>query len=485
MHVPSLSLPGLRGTGDRLQRVFARLRTRVDGYPPALSGAFVFLLLFIVYLATATYHGVQSPDPPSAAIPAWQLATHGNLTLDAFEGVMPWFVESGERIVSNRTPGVIFFGVPFFFLFGAAEGPTVTPAAVAAATAAAGAMLLLHLALRRLVAPSTAMAAAFVAGLATSTWSVSADALWAHGPNQLWLTAAMLALAVERYWSTGVAFGLAVFTRPHLAVVAAIAGIWTAVRRRSWRPLVFVGIPASVGLLALMYYNSLAFPAESPLGGGYGGRPLDNLVSRPWWHYGEDIAGMLVSPDRGLLVLSPFLLALLPGLRAAWRSAPGWVRTSAVGGLAYMLVQLRISYYPGGVHVFSGGHNFFSYRLSIEFLTLAAPLLVLCYREWTARSRTRQRLFTALVLLSVAIQGFGAVYYRVEYVERSPWTNFKLWEALQNAGPGLVALVILVAVVVWTMLSLPDEGHDPRGVATSSKTPVGSGHPEGRADRGD
>lgn len=436
-------------------RPFAGLTARVDTYPAALSAAFVFLVLIAVYLPTATYAGNQSPDPPAAAIPAWQLATSGNLTLDAFEGHLPWFVESGDRIVSNRTPGVIFFAVPFYWLLGSPDTYTLTPSAVAAALAAALAMTLLHLTLRRLGTPSAAIAAALIAGLGTSTWSVSADALWAHGPNQLWLTAAMLALAAERYWSTGVAFGLAVFTRPHMAVASAVAGVWTAVRQRDWKPLVFIGVPASVGLATLVYYNSLAFPGGDALGGGYGGRPLDNLVSRPWWHYGEDVAGMLVSPDRGLLVLSPFLLILIPGLRAAWRAAPGWVRAAAASGLAYMLVQLRISYYPGGVHVFSGGNHFFSYRLSIEFLTLCAPLLVLCYREWVARTRLRRRIFLALVLLSLAIQGFGAMYWRVDFVEHSPWTNFKLWEAMQVAGPWRVATTVVAGIVVWLALALP------------------------------
>lgn len=470
---------------ESLQRAFTQLRSRVDTYPPALSAGFVFVILLIVYLTTATYSGNLSPDPPSAAIPAWQLATHGNLTLDEFEGVMPWFVESGGRIVSNRTPGVIFFAVPFYWLLGAPDAPSVAPSTLAAVLAAAGAMTLLHLVFRRLAPPSTAIAATLVAGLATSTWSVSADAIWPHGPNQLWLTAAMLGLAAERYWSSGIAFGLAVFTRPHLAVVAAISGVWTAFRRRSLRPVLYIGVPAAFGLVALLYYNSLAFPGGDALGGGYGGRPVQSLVGRPWWHYGDDIAGTLISPDRGLFVLSPFLLSLLPGLRAAWRAAPGWARTAAASGLVFMLVQMRISYFPGGSHTFSGGHNFYSYRLSLEFLTLAAPLLLLSYREWVARSRTRQRIFSALVLLSIAIQGLGAAFYRVDYGDHSPWTEFKVWDAIQSAGPGVVALMIGVGVLAWTALSLPAEGHAPQRPVPPAEPPVEAGLADGPADRGE
>lgn len=450
MGVPSASPQVHSRSGGGVLPSLARLPARIDRYPAALSAAFVFLTLFLVYLPTATYHVGLSPDPLAAATPAWQLATHGNLTLDAFEGVLPWFVDTGERIVSNRTPGVIFFAVPFYWLLGTPDAPNLAPATLAAVLAAAGAMTLLHLVFRRFVRPSTAMAAAFIAGLATSTWSISADALWAHGPNQLWLAAALLALAAERYWSTGVAFGLAVFTRPHLAVVPAVTGVWAAVRRRSWRPVVLVGVPSLLGLLGLLFYNNVVFGGAS-LTGGYGTYVASNLASRPWWHYAEGIAGTLISPDRGLLVMSPFLLALVPGLPAAWRAAPPWVRSCAVGGVVYMLVQLRINY-------FSGGNNFFSYRLSIELLMLSAPLLLLAYREWTARTTSRRRVFSALVCLSVAIQGLGALYSYVDYIERSAWANVKLWHVAQAAGPAKVTLFVVLAVLAWAVTALSDRG---------------------------
>lgn len=437
----------LSAAGDRLNGLLTRLQTRVDGYPAGLSGAFVFLVLLLVYIATATLGEQQSPDPLAAAVPAWQFVTHGNLILDEFEGMLPWFIDIGERIVSNRTPGIIFFGIPFYWLVGTdpEAPPSLLPAAFAAATASAGAMTLLHLVFRRLARPSTAMAAALIAGVATSTWSVSADALWGHGPNQLWLAAAMLALAAERYWSSGVGFGLAVFTRPQLAVIAAVAGIWSGVRRRSLWPIAFVGVPALLGLIALLYYNSVIF-GEVSVAGGYGDYVTRNLVSRPWWHYGEQIAGTLLSPDRGLLVMSPLLLALLPGLLRAWRVAPSWVRASAVGGVVYMLVQLRINH-------FSGGDNFYSYRLSIEMLTMAAPLLLLAYQEWTARTAIRKRIFSGLVLLSIAIQGLGAVYYEPDYVERSAWTHIRVWNVAQDAGLIVVTLIAIVGVLLWMALS--------------------------------
>ncbi|MEX0658951.1 MAG: hypothetical protein WD080_07430, partial [Egibacteraceae bacterium] len=108
----------LRAARARLPAALAGLPERIDGYSAALSATFVFLFLCLVYLATATYTWGVSPDPVAAGVPAWQLVTHGNLTLDAFEGRLLWFVDNGERVVSNRTPGVIFFAVPFYWLVG-------------------------------------------------------------------------------------------------------------------------------------------------------------------------------------------------------------------------------------------------------------------------------------------------------------------------------------------------------------------------------
>lgn len=411
----------------------------------------MFLPLFVVYMTTATYDAMQSPDPVAAAVPAWQLAVHGNLDVDAHEGMVRWFVEGERHLVSDRMPGIVFFAVPFYWALPTpTDAPSVVPAAVAAVTATAAAMTVLHAALRRLVATSTALVAAVLAGLATSTWSVSADALWPHGIDQLWLSAALLALAAGVWSASGAFFGLAVLTRPQTAVSAAVAGLYAAWTRRSPRPAVLVAAGSLAGVAALVAYHASLF-GEPSLLGGYAERPDALLPPSNPLEYAEGVAGTLVSPDRGILVLSPLLLALLPGLPRAWRAAPAWVRAGALSGVAYMLVHLALNR-------FSGGNNFFSYRLPIEMLTLSAPLLVLAWREWTARTTARRRAFAGLAGLSVLVHALGAVYWVPTFDERSPWTNFKVVEALQTAGvSGLVLALVAVGVTTLAVLSIrPD-----------------------------
>lgn len=66
-----------------------------------------------------------------------------------------------------------------------------------------------------------------------------------------------------------------------------------------------------------------------------------------------------------------------------------------------MLVHLWLNRQSGGL-----AHN---YRYPLAMLTLAAPLLLLAYREWVARSGSRvKRYFATAVVLSVTIQAAEA-----------------------------------------------------------------------------
>ncbi|HVL98872.1 MAG TPA: hypothetical protein VM324_06255 [Egibacteraceae bacterium] len=399
--------------------------------------------LLAVYLATASYGIPQSPDPIAAAMPAWQLVERGTLSLDASVGDNPWLVDTGERVVSNRQPGVIAWGVPFYALWPlpAADDLPMAPAGVAAAVAAALAMGVLALVLRHLVAPTEAMVAALVAGLGTATWTVSADGLWPHGPSQLWLGLALLALAGTRYVAAGLGFTAAIVTRPNAAVLAAVVGLYLAWRQRSVRPAVLVGAASVLGVVALVAYNTAVYGSPS-IAGGYPSDFTDRLTTMTWLTYAENVVGTFVSPGRGILVLSPFLLVLAPGLRAGWRAAPSWVRGSALAGVLYLALHLRMNR-------FSGGTNFFSYRYPIESLTLAAPLLVLAWREWVAGSARRMRWLATAVAASFGVHALGALFFTAPLDPRSPWTEPAIVPVARAAGPLLVGAAVAAVAAVW------------------------------------
>lgn len=414
------------------------LRARVDGWPAGLSAALVGLALFLVYVPTAAMTYQQSPDPIAAFVPAWEIANNRTVTLDAYEGMVPWFKEFDGRIVSDRAPGVVFFGVPFYWVFHPI-GQSPVPAALAAASAAAGAMAALHLVFRRHASPSTATAAALLAGLGTATWTVSADGLWPHGPAQLWLALALLALP-RRAWLAGAFLGLAVFTRPQTAVAAAVVGIALGWQARSLLPVLRIGTGSLLGAAGLVAYNTVVFGSAS-LTGGYEDLPARWVSQLTVPEYLLGVLGTLVSPDRGVLVLSPFLLVLFLGVPTAWRRIDGVGRAAALAGLAYILVYLL-------VNRFSGGENFYSYRLPIEALTLGAPLLLGAYVWWVRERAWALAAFPLLAALSVGLHAIGAVYHVPSYEVHGPWTGARIAEAFGAAGPWVVAATAMVVVTV-------------------------------------
>jgi hypothetical protein len=430
---------------DAPSGALARLRRRLDAAAPAWTFLAVVGPLLVVYLATASHEPPVSPDPTAAARAASQLASQGTLALDV-EPRPPWYLEVDGRVVTDRQPGLIGFAVPFYRLLPdrgeVPGGVDLLPAAIAGATAAALAMGVLHLALRRLAPPSTAVVAALVSGLATPTWSVSADTLWPHGPNQLWAALALLGLAAGRYAAAGGAFSLMIATRPNAAFVPLVAGIDAAWARRSPRPAFAVGVPSALGLAALVAYNRAVFGTWS-VTGGYPRVFADNLVEMGWLTFAENLAGTVVSPYRGILVFSPFLLALAPGLVAAWRAAPAWARGAALAGLIYLVVHQRLNR-------FSGGNNFYAYRYAIESLTLAAPLLLLAWREWTAVTVRRRQAFWALATLSVGVHLLGVVAFELPWRERHPWRTCNPCEAAADA-PWLAGAVVVATIAAWTV----------------------------------
>ena len=92
-------------------------------------------------------------------------------------------------------------------------------------------------------------------------------------------------------------------------------------------------------------------------------------VSQGGAGYLENLAGFLISPDRGLFVWTPLLLLLLPAVVRGWSSAPDWARWLALGGVTYGIAQV-------GLNVFHGGDAFYGYRLALEPLAAVTPLFV-------------------------------------------------------------------------------------------------------------
>lgn len=355
----------------------------------ALSAGFGLL-----YAATATWGWDVNVDATAAALPGWSVAVNGTLFMDEFTALNPWTVGTPHGWVSNRPPGLIVIAVPGY-LIAHADVFTNAPATATAVIIAVAALLVLYLTLVRLVTPRVALAATVVIGAGTSMWQISADALWPHGPGQLWAALGLLSLSGRRYLSAGWAFGAALLTRPITAASTAVIGLNESLKHRSVGPLVRIGAPAGLALALLALYNRLVFGAFS-IRGGYTAEVTDRLVSTLLASHAANLVGFFFSPQNGIFLWSPILLVSAVGLVFAWRTIPSWTKSAILGGLFFIVVHARLNRVSGGIP--------FGYRYPLEAIMLAAPALTLGAVAMWNRSRNGQRVVIAATGLSIVLQ---------------------------------------------------------------------------------
>jgi hypothetical protein len=272
---------------------------------------------------------------------------------------------------------------------------------------------LLFLVLRRRMSRRKALLLAAAFALGTNTWMTGSQGLWQHGTGELFATLALLAMTVGSAasppsWSrialAGFLTGLLPANRPPDLALAAGFGIYALFWARKRAP-VFVlaaAVPAALTLL----YNHWMF---NNLSGGYG---VIGAAQASFFQGSMlvGIAGLLVSPGKGLFVFSPFLLFLPVLFRrtlAATPESPPEERshrtlTLCLAGavILQILLYARADWRAG----FSWGPRFLTDMLPL-LIWMLAPIV----ESLTQRPR---RLFVAAVLFSVLVQAVGAFYYQ-------------------------------------------------------------------------
>jgi hypothetical protein len=438
MNDPS-SMAGAEETQDRPIGLILSSLTRA---PRSLM---VFFMTAIVYVCTGVYGGVQLNDTRAAAIAAWELGVHHTVNIRsgvASLGGNLWFVQGAHGyVVTNRFPGAILMAAPMYALFGGSSYSPM-PGTIAAALAAAATCALLYRLLLRQCRPSQALVGVALFAFATAQWTVSGRELWEHSGAELLIVAGMLAMSSRRWAWAGLAFGFTMMFRAHLGIGVAVICLGILWMDR-WGPALTFAIAALPGLVGYLAWNWLLF-GHFTVTGGYsdvtpGGVGILGLL--------DNIAGTLVSPERGLLVCSPILLVAVIGLGQAWRQSSRLVRVWTFGGLAYLASQLWLIRY-------SGGDGFIGYRASLETLVWCSPLL------FEAGILGGRRLGATWVWLlsmaSVAFFSAGAFDLADTFGTANPWTTwtpirlaqeYGLSRLLMGAGIGAGAVFVAWALV--------------------------------------
>jgi hypothetical protein len=269
---------------------------------------------------------------------------------------------------------------------------------LSASLLAAFSAALLYLLLRRRAEPPVALALAIAFAFGTTTWVISSQALWTHGLAQLLIIAALLLLTgpctAVRAIAAGCFIGLVACNRQPDAILAAALGLYGVWWARRLAPLLVLGAALPVGLVVA--YN---LEVVGHLVGAYG-----LLVGKESFFEHDllpGLAGLLVSPTRGLFVFSPFLLLLLiyPGRLVRDREFAGLTVILGVGVVLQLLMYAKADWRQGT----SWGPRWLTDMLPILFWMLAPIVSTL--------SRIGRAAFIAACGIAIAIQTIGAFWY--------------------------------------------------------------------------
>src|SRR5947199_326648 len=291
------------------------------GSPPGRAAFALFLVCLACYLANGrTVPFAKGGDTiPSRLLP-FSMIAFGTLTLDPFRqdfaaaGGYRWYIQERRgHLVSLYPLGPALLALPVY-----------VPAWL------------------RLPAAAAAWAALGL-GLGTSMWATASQMLWQHGPVALSLAAGIFFLTApgETRRSAavaGFALALAALSRPiagvfwlaGLAALLAGSGPWPPRWQRA-AAFVAAGAPllAAAAVYNLFYYGSLLGGYSLALGSF---RPAGFAVRA---------AGLLASPNRGLLIFTPIAVVGIAGIARALRRPRRDPLLSALG-LAALVSFLAI-----------------------------------------------------------------------------------------------------------------------------------------------
>lgn len=263
--------------------------------------------------------------------------------------------------------------------------------------AAATVMLMYLLLLRRRSEPGLAAALTLVFAFGTTTWVISSQALWMHGLAQLLIVAALLLLtgprSAPRVIAVGFLLALVACNRQPDAILAAGLGLYALWWAGRMSPLLVAAGAAPVGVVVA--YN---LEVVGHIAGAYA-----SVAHAPDFVSGEvlsGLAGLLVSPMKGLFVFSPFLLFLV-FCAPVFRDRN--TRVLAVAISAAVVLQVAFYAMLDWRQGISWGPRWLTDMLPMLFWML--PPIVL------ALPAVGRIAFGFACAVAIAIQGIGAFWY--------------------------------------------------------------------------
>ena len=296
-----------------------------------------------------------------------------------------------------------------------------------------------------------ALLAAITYGLATGVWSTASLAMWTHTPAVLGFAVVLWALTTGRVAVAGAAAAAACVSRPATAPAVAVLGLYLAHRalRDGWDSagagerrmdvFRFSAVAAFTGLTGVLY-NYWLF--NNAVGGAPFRMPRDVEELGTGMFTGSlsiGLAGLTVSPSRGILIYSPIVLAAVHGAVRAWRSRLDADRTSGPFGRADALLLARYSSLAALAILLTyskfsmwwGGHGY-GPRYLTDAMPFLGPLFGLGLSPIfgrTSRGLAGRIVVTVALTYSIVIQGIGAFCWPSSWtLNDNPPYRYRLWD---------------------------------------------------------
>ena len=255
----------------------------------------------------------------------------------------------------------------------------------------------------------TAVILTLTYGLATCVWSMSSQTLWQHAPGEFFLALGMFCLFRRTHrlalLLAGFSFGLAFMCRPTNSLAMLAGFVVLLGNRRAALRYLAGGLPVAVAFFAynLHYFHKwIVFGQVTSLAERLKVTDPSMLWQRS---LSSGLAGVLVSPSRGLFVYSPIFVVSVWAAFRIWREQR-WLplRAAAIAAVGICLVTARWSGWWGGWC--------YGYRLVVDTAILLAFLAIPVAERIRAR-RGLVLVVGALALWSLGVQVLGVYVYDV------------------------------------------------------------------------